>query len=469
MNSTEQAQKNKTTPRPRRFDWLALFVCLLLALAFRLPGLTAFLTADEPRSWFGRSIIFLDSLSRFDWANTGPGGTVPYLENVSLSPAPGVTTMWAGSGGLMVEYIRQGGSGSISRFLAEVPFDPLDPAMLFSLRLPGVLVAAAAVALTYWWSRPLIGRWGALLAAALLALDPFYLALSRVLGHDALVSTFMWLSLLAFLRAMAERGRQTAAGKKRFVLPHTPFLLCSGALAGLAFLSKYPALFVGAFVALAMLVVYLLQARTPHPPEPAPGVAFRAARFGLFASRVTRALDRWIRDLALWSLAAGVVFILLWPAMWVDPLGPVTTIMNDALRASGGAHPKGSFFLGRPVPDPGLLFYPVVTLLRTTPVTFFGLLISLWLLARRIFRRQPDRATGSNRPTAPDQLFRTSLILLAYILLYTLLVTYAAKSRTVTFCRPFRPFRCWRPLATFKFPGLSRTQSGSNKSCLRWC
>ncbi len=48
---------------PNRFDGLALITSLLLALAFRLPGLTRFLTADEPRSWLGRSIIFLVTFS----------------------------------------------------------------------------------------------------------------------------------------------------------------------------------------------------------------------------------------------------------------------------------------------------------------------------------------------------------------------------------------------------------------------
>ena len=193
--------------RDKKFDLLGLLTCLLLALSFRLFGLTVFLTADEPRSWYGRSIIFLDSLLRGDWANTAPGGTVPYIEGVSLSPAPGVTTMWTGGLGIVLAYLRQGAPTTLAQFVAVIPFDPLDPAMLFWLRLPGVLVAVLAIGLTYWWSRPLLGRWGAVLAAGLLALDPFYLALSRVLGHDALVATFMWLSLLAFLRAIAEEPK----------------------------------------------------------------------------------------------------------------------------------------------------------------------------------------------------------------------------------------------------------------------
>ncbi len=342
--------------RQQKLDLLALLACLSLALGVRLPSLTVFLTADEARSWFGRSIIFLDSLAWGDWANTGPGGEVSYLENVSLSPAPGVTTMWAGSGGILLEYLRQGMPGSLSQFLKNIPFDPLDPTILFPLRLPGVLVAVIGVGLTYWWGRSLLGRGGAFLAAGLLALDPFSLALSRVLGHDSPVSIFMWLSLLAFLRAVLAGGRMT--GQKFYLL-----ILISGAFAGLACLSKYPALFIGAFIALAMLAIYFLQSRQNGKWKTQDAI------------RIT--LRSWLIHLTLWSLAAAAVFVVCWPAMWVAPWETVTTILSDAVRASGSSHQKGSFFLGQPVPDPGWLFYPLVALLRTTPVILLGIALAL--------------------------------------------------------------------------------------------
>ncbi|MBN1995526.1 MAG: glycosyltransferase family 39 protein [Anaerolineae bacterium] len=388
----------------KRIDLTGLAACLSLALAFRLPGLAVFLTADESRSWLGRSIIFLNSLARGDWANTAPGGSVPFIQNVSLSPAPGVTTMWAGALGLILAYVQQGATVSLPQFLAKVPFDPLDPAMLFYLRLPGVLVAGLVVGLTYWWSRPWLGGWGAFLAAGLLALDPFYLALSRVLGHDAPVAAFMWLSLLAFLRAMAAGSNEPSARSPlASVLPH-PFLLLSGALAGLAFLSKYPALFMGPFIAGAMLFIYLGQAHAEQA-----------------------ALKQWLIHLAGWSVAAGVAFMLFWPAMWVNPLGPITTILNDALRASGSAHQKGSFFLGQPVPDPGLLFYPLVAWLRSSPLVLGGLALSLWPLLQSLLRRRKKNIPLSLLSPPPSLLFISCLW--TYILLYTLLVTYGGKKQ----------------------------------------
>jgi 4-amino-4-deoxy-L-arabinose transferase-like glycosyltransferase len=236
-------------------------------------------------------------------------------------------------------------------------------------------------------------------------LDPFYLALSRVLGHDAMVTTFMWLSLLAFLRAMESKSesQRVSVHNSSFTIHNSKFLVISGALGGLAFLSKYPALFLGAFVAAAMLVIYWLK-----PPQK--NIA-QSAMGGLGV-----VIGRWLKDISLWSLAAGVVFVLLWPAMWVDPLAPITAILSDALRASGGSHPKGSFFLGQPAPDPGALFYPLVLLLRTTPITFLGLLVAGW------------GVVGPSKP-AQQKVVQPAWVLLAFVLLYTLLVTVGGKKQ----------------------------------------
>jgi 4-amino-4-deoxy-L-arabinose transferase-like glycosyltransferase len=392
----------------KKFDYLALLACFILALVIRLPNLTVFITADEARSWYGRSIIFLDALSRNDWASTAPGSEAPFINNVSLSPAPGVTTMWGGAIGLVLLYLRQGLPTSLSQFLLNLPFDPLEPAVLFWLRAPGVLIAAGAVGLTYWWSRALLGQWGAILLAALWALDPFSAALARVLGHDSLVSIFMWLSLLAFLRSLTNRPNSGG------LLP-SPFILTSGALAGLACLSKYPALSIGLFIALTMLAVYL-------------GRAFTGQQWLALACRY------WLRDMLGWSLAAALVFTLLWPAMWVQPSETVIAVFGDALRASGAPHPKGSFFLGQPAPDPGWQFYPLVALLRTTPVVLVGLVLalSLWLFSWRFLvspRTWVSKLTRSVDTSQENVITHHLPILLAYVLFYILLVTYGGKKQ----------------------------------------
>jgi 4-amino-4-deoxy-L-arabinose transferase-like glycosyltransferase len=344
----------------------------IVALAARLPGLDVFLTADEPKAWFGRSIQFLAALARSDWAATFD------------SPAPGVTAMWSGALGLLLEYVRQGlPGGDLPAFLAHVPFDPLNPSILPLIRLPIVLVAALAATLTYRWGRSFLGGGGAVLAALLLALDPFLLALSRVLGHDALVAMFMWLSLVALLHAM-----QTNHFDRRF-------LLVSGLLAGLAFLTKYPSLILAVFVVLILLIMRMSW-RQP----------------------VRQLAVAWVADALVWGAAAGLIVVVLWPAMWVDPLGRLTAIISDAVRASGSPHPKGSFFMGEAVPDPGAGFYALVGLFRTTPLVWLG-----WLLAAIGLRWKCGAGEGKRTWQ------RAALILLAYALLYGLMVTLGGKKQ----------------------------------------
>ena len=45
----------------------------------------------------------------------------------------------------------------------------------------------------------------------------------------------------------------------------------------------------------------------------------------------------------------------------------------------GGEHELGNYWLGQPMPEPGILFYPMILALRTTPVTLVGLLLALAL------------------------------------------------------------------------------------------
>ncbi|MCS7259890.1 MAG: glycosyltransferase family 39 protein [Anaerolineae bacterium] len=357
-------------PSIRRSCWIALGL-FLLALAPRLPGLDVFLTADEPKAWFGRSIQFLDALARGDWSATYD------------SPAPGVTTMWAGALGLLLEYLRRGDIGAyVTDFLQQVPFDPLDPAILPLIRLPIVLLVALAASLTYLWSRSFLGDRVAVLAACLLAFDPFLLALSRVLGHDALVAVFMWLSLLALLHAWHGTGFTR------------PLLTLSGALGGLAFLTKYPSLLLGAFTLAIMLAMRLRRRQS-----------------------LRHLVGVWLLDGTVWWSAAAVTFVILWPAMWIDAPGRLAAIFNDAVRASGTPHPKGSFFMGQPVPDPGLGFYGLVTLFRTTPLLWLGwLLLVAGVLTRSVAQQ------GS-------QLARIALVLILYALTYGLLVTLGGKKQ----------------------------------------
>jgi hypothetical protein len=166
-----------------------------------------------------------------------------------------------------------------------------------------------------------------------------------------------------------------------------PFLLGSGLAAGLAVSTKAPGIFLFGFVPLLGLAWYLA----------------RRGRFedAATAGRPTR-LDG-ARALALWSLAAGAVFVLIWPALWVEPLATLQRLLA-AVRGVGESPRRwGNFFLGQVYPDDvGPLFYLVATPLRLSPVTLIGLLLLAPRprAARGGRGEQPAAAPGSERRLA---------------------------------------------------------------------
>ena len=158
---------------------LALFV---MALVPRLVGLQTFVTADEAK-WVYRSAQFWLALLHGDWANTAS----------KLKPA--VTTMWSAGSGFWV-YNRFHENLPFADFLAAVPEWQVNPAVLHATRMPTILLSCGMVVFVFLLLRPVLGRWPAFLAGFFLAFDPLFLAHSRFLHHDALVTLFALPSLL---------------------------------------------------------------------------------------------------------------------------------------------------------------------------------------------------------------------------------------------------------------------------------
>jgi 4-amino-4-deoxy-L-arabinose transferase-like glycosyltransferase len=321
-------------------QWIIALGLFLLALGPRALGLDVFITPDE-RRWIERSVQFFSALSVGDWADTFQTGH------------PGVTTKWTGTVGLLARYLsqtRQPSLVGLRAFLETVPLRPsVSAEYLPVMRFPTVLLTSACVVAVYWMVRRIFDDRAALLSGLLLALDPFYLSHSRVIHHDALATTFMTLAVLSFL-ICAWHGRWRT------------FLVLSGLAAGLAFLSKGPALFLIPFVGLLCGTGYLAQVK-----------AYKTER---------GALIQWASAWLGWAAVALLVFFLLWPVMWVEPVRAVQGLFDKAIGYAGEAHSKGNFFLGQPVDDPGPLFYPVTLLFRTTPLTLLGLAAAFYFWIR---------------------------------------------------------------------------------------
>ena len=329
-------------------------ILFLLAFLPRVFGLSQFVTPDE-NLWVGRAVDFMQAISQGDWAGTFQVGH------------PGVTTRWTAALGMIVRYLPNVAWRDNQLVLGPWPLSEIALHMmdvLAATRLPTVLLFSGLVVAVYFLARRLVGNETAFLGAVLLALDPFCLGLSRVIHHDALSTIFMTASVLTFAHWL------TGSKWKWVVL--------SGLLGGLAVLSKSTALFLGPTVSLMALVYYL----TRRPSFP-----WKQFIFGLLC----------------WGIIVLGIFALLWPAMWVDPIGTVQGVIDKAIGYAASPHERDNFFMGQLRPDPGPAFYPVATLFRLTPVTLIGLALSLIALWRG-FRAAPKDSEAPARMSTPEQL-----------------------------------------------------------------
>jgi 4-amino-4-deoxy-L-arabinose transferase-like glycosyltransferase len=380
---------------------LGLFVLALLPCALALGD---FVTIDEASKWFARSERFQQALLAGDYADTNQTGH------------PGVTTMWLGTAGLRLH-----------GWLAEAGWIAPDDLAAYRtlLRLPVAFVTALSVALGYLLLRQVLDQRVALLGALFWATEPFLVAHGQVLHLDGLLTAFMTLALLAALVAFAEsgdRGQGTGdRGQRKNV-----YLVASAVAGGLAFLTKAPAVLLLPMMGLIMLVGVVRAA--DREPRTGKHKGSNHLPVGL------RVLATWCLFFSAWCLIALLVWLALWPATWVDPIGAVMSVVNEVIANGGAPHNTGNFFFGQTVDDPGPLFYPVVIALRLTPWTLVGLLLTIVLAllpGRHADAPQPSAAGKSHSWRA---LFRrggrssaTLGLLLVFVLLFTLFMTIPPK------------------------------------------
>jgi hypothetical protein len=318
-------------------DWLVGLLLFVAALVPRAFGHNAIITVDEAYHWFDRVNIFLGAVLRGHFAAT------------NIIGHPGVTTMWLGALGTLLH------DGLATMGIIAPGGAALDRAFV---RLPIAVVTSLCIALAFPLLRRLFGRRMALLAALFWLADPFMVAHSQLLHLDALLASFVMLSLLCALAAY--QGEHIGSPLR------WRMWIASGVCGGLALLTKSPSI-----ILLPMIGLVLIAASRSRIAD------WRAGRIHL-SSLVLRRLGM----LLAWLAVAVVVWFALWPAAWVDPLGAAGRMFRQAEADGGSPHGWGNFFWGQTVDDPGPLFYPVALLLRLTPWATLGALalpFMIWL------------------------------------------------------------------------------------------
>ena len=284
---------------------------------------------SRPMQWYSRAVRFWDALLAQDWA-----GTYQRYH-------PGVTTMWLSGAGLKLFAWQRGlSSEQLLGFAPSMP-GTMNDAVTAGV-IPLAVVVALCIALSYSLISRIADRKVAFAGSCLLALDPFFITYSKVLHVNALLAAFMLLATLFLLSYLRDRN--------------WPSLIWSGVFAGLAFLSKSPALFLLPYGALAA--------------APLPAAGMSGSSDGEVGQGRVRRVGRLLLVLLIWVALAAVIFTLLWPAMWVTPVEVLRRVGARIVFHVETAHRNPVFFNGEAtLEDPGLLFYLATMAWKTTLVT----------------------------------------------------------------------------------------------------
>lgn len=351
---TPPAEKTAAAARAR-VAWRTLLAAAVIAAAVWLPRaflLDHFVTIDESK-WLIRSANFYEAV------------TSGQFEHAFQHGHPGVMIMYAGALGYLWQFpdyvdkenTQHRWGDEVMGLLESYGHKPID--LLAAGRTFVVIFNTIALTLAFLYALRLIGFWPALLAFLLIALDPFHAALSRLLHPDSLLSTFMLAATLAFM-AYLFAGRRLRD------------LIMAGVLTALAWLTKTPAVFLAPLVGLLTLIEL---------------AAHVTAQSGWRWRDFVRGASIWrvVRTLGIWALVAVGVYFLLWPALWVAPRATLAQVFDISSDYAFQGHSSPVFFNGRIYNgDPGLSFYPITYLWRTTPVIMLGLLlVAPMLLSRR--------------------------------------------------------------------------------------
>ncbi len=378
-----------------RFGWLDVALLGVLLVAMLVPRLVAlgrFVTADEP-TWGKRSANFYYALDNRDYANTYQTGH------------PGVLTMWAGALAYHLkfpQYLKVGqaelGDTKLMQIFQRHGPNPLE-LMVFA-RINVVVANVIALAASFIFARRLFGRWLSTFAFLLIAFLPLHVAHSRFLHTNGMLSSYMFLAVLAYLYYLQFRGWLS--------------LVVSGAAAGLSYLTITPS-----FNLIPVVFLLTLLSLLHTGPE------YRSWR-----------LKEWVRRLlvppVLWGLVSLLTVFIVWPSMWVQPLESLLNIVRYTVSVTEGN------VVGVGLPDTQeslsaawyqyLHYYPLTYLWRATPVTLFGLALSIPVFLRR--SRAYRLISGA----------RWNLILLlAYVAVYTVTMTIGAKKGDRYFLPAYLP------------------------------
>lgn len=307
---------------------------LLAVIAFSLAFLVTripFLGYDEINpdavNWHFRSEQFIVGLKSGDFLKT-------YQHY-----HPGVTLMWVM--GVPIEIARQ--INPSFRVYNQDNFLRLHQIAKYSLVLTQLALSIVLILAL----KEILGLRKSIFAVSIFTFEPFFLGNSRLLHMDVLLTLFVVLSL--------------TYGYKYYTRRSVTYAIFSGVFAGLSFLTKS----VGLLTVVAPIILATIVMTFLTPPTS--------------KKRLDR--KRSIMYLSAFLLSTVATIFILFPALWVNPKFVLSDIFNEGLRI-GTRRGHEQVVLGDATDVAGPSFYPLVILLKTSPLIWLGIGLFIFQIIR---------------------------------------------------------------------------------------
>jgi hypothetical protein len=261
---------------------------------------------------------------------------------------PGVTLMWIGTAAVKFE--------SLYCSALTCPNEAVDAvgavfALHFFQKLFVVLALGVTLTLAFYPLRKLFGKKYAFVTMLLLAFEPFFYALTRVLHLEALMTSFM---LTSFIWLYYYLENQSSDRKpKRLVL--------SAVFAGLAILTKSTAIFMIPF---SILSIWIYQRKN---------------------------LKTTLKTCAIWLGPVLITYFVLWPSMWVHPINTLDYVFIRGIKETGLEGEHAQIFFGKYTEDPGPFYYFVVVAFKFSPILITGILLFAIFFKKLLLRLETDK------------------------------------------------------------------------------
>ena len=345
----------------------AVLIFLLIFFTPRALEIDRFVATDEG-AWLYRAGDFLYALGQRDFGQTYTTGH------------PGVVTSWIGAAAHLIEdpdyyRLQQGYFGEYDPYEAFLLSRGVDPfEILITGRWIMLIFLTLLMAVCFILFIDLVGLIPASIGFGLLAIDPFFIALTRMYHLDAPMAVLSLLSLSLLGIYLRPDRRQPI------------WLFLSGLIGGVAGLAKLPS----ALLFPAVLIILTVEAYL-HAPG-----SGRQKWIGVLKATAQMSL--------VWGLAALIGVVVFWPAMWVQPLEMIQSLWLQASRTTAGTLDSSQLIV-----EPTTLFfynplehsytvYLVTFLWRTTPFIWLGLVSAgfAWIKQAGIWAQSQARRLSAD-------------------------------------------------------------------------